>query len=88
MAPSDNSSYKIPTRSARKPASREVDFVIDLPPETVAAMETAARQLATDLDRVLDAACPIWPGERKRYAMARYFSLDRTASISARPNGG
>jgi len=65
-----------------------VDFVIDLPPETVAAMETAARQLATDLDRVLDAACPIWPGERKRYAMARYFSLDRTASISARPNGG
>ena len=56
--------------------SREVDLVIDLPRESVAAMEVSARQLAVDLDRFLEVACPIWPGERKRYVMARQFSFD------------
>ena len=56
--------------------SREVDRVIDLPPESVRAMEASAQQLAEDLDRFLDVACPIWLQERKRYVMARQFSLD------------
>jgi hypothetical protein len=56
--------------------SREVDLVIDLSRESVAAIEVSARQLAEDLDRFLEVACPIWPAERKRYVMARQLSLD------------
>src|SRR5215469_914555 len=56
--------------------SREVDLVIDSSRASLAAMEVSARQLAVDLDRFLDVACPIWPGERKRYVMARQFSVD------------
>lgn len=64
-------------RMARERAiSREVDLVNNLPRESVAAMEVSARQLAVDLDRFLEVACPIWPAERKRYVMARHVSLD------------
>jgi hypothetical protein len=40
------------------------------------AWRDGERRVAADLKRVLDAACPIWPGERKLHVLFKHFSLD------------
>jgi hypothetical protein len=82
MAPSDELSDKIPTRTAKKPAqtkSREVDvpklaeFAALASPEDRAE----AQPNSAHVERLMDAFLPIWPGKRNSWEIARHFALSR-----------
>jgi hypothetical protein len=59
MPPSDKTSYKIPTRAAKKTAQTK----------------SRKRDVDLAMERITDALFPVWPGERNPWVIARHFAL-------------
>src|SRR5215471_13530724 len=90
MPPSDKTSDEIPTWAAKKLAQVRAGpggaclvspgyFFLVMAAHSrqpARVWREGERRVAADLKRVLDAACPLWPGERKLHVLFRHFSLD------------